>query len=251
MSQYAVGIDLTADSQQKLIVDIRDGAIVDAEATGPIIAVGVAIADGVTPDLSALNLPAGVPVVTVSRERAAVAGAGVASPSTMVINPGTGVHLMNSRVTADVPGVATVSDGFLPGYVGYAVRQPPVGEGAPAMEAAAMRLATVCDAIRSAGVPVRRFVAIGPERNNSHLMQIYADVLAEKIAVAASDQPVALGAAIHAALSAGSAITRHAAMSVTVRAMAHQLQFVYRPDIDARRTYAKLRASPIPPRPHL
>ena len=94
------------------------------------------------------------------------------------------------------------------------------------------------------GVPVRRFVASGGLPQKSPLlMQIYADVLNEKIALAASDQSVALGAAILGCLAAGEAVTGYAQVSQAIHAMAHQREdLVYRPDLQARKEYDKLYA---------
>ena len=55
----------------------------------------------------------------------------------------------------------------------------------------------ICDTLRDAGVPVRRFVAAGGLPAKSPLlMQIYADVLDARIKLAPTDQSVALGAAM-------------------------------------------------------
>ncbi len=74
------------------------------------------------------------------------------------------------------------------------------------MEATAFGTRVIVEAFESAGVPVDSIVACGglPERNKL-LMQIYADVLGREIAVGASKQAPALGAAMHGAVAAGSA----------------------------------------------
>jgi hypothetical protein len=242
MIRCAVGIELTLEEAKQIAVDIRTGEVLPTPIGCEVVGVGIVMDEGVYLEE---DLPDSIPAVDVDRPSARVAGAGVASPSTMVIDPVAGVYLMNSRVTAEVAGVITVPGGFLPGYVGYDVRLAPLGEGEPAIEATAFALAERCDALRAAGVPVRRFVAIGPARLDPRVMQTFADVLAEKIAVAASDQPVLLGAAIHGCLAADPAVTGHAAMSLAVQAMARQREdLVYRPDIDARRAYAKRRVGP-------
>jgi L-ribulokinase len=241
---------------------------------------------------------------------AGVPGAGVASPSTMVLVMGTSAcHMMNSRIEQLVPGVAgVVEDGILPGYFGYETGQASVGDafawlvdtfglshgqmssraaalppGAGGvlaldwlngcrtplmdgrlsgalvgltlgtrpeqlyralMEATAFGLRWIVDTLKGAGVPVRRFVASGGLPNKSPLlMQIYADVLNERIKLAASDQSVALGAAILGALAAGESATGHASISQAIHAMARQREDVtYRPDLRARREYDKIYA---------
>jgi L-ribulokinase len=72
-------------------------------------------------------------------------------------------------------------------------------------------------------------------------MQIYADVLGEKITLAESDQSVALGAAILGALAAGQEVTGYAEVSQAIHAMARQREdLAYRPDLDAKRAYERL-----------
>jgi L-ribulokinase len=255
------------------------------------------------------GLPAGVPVsAAVIDAHAGVPGAGVASPSTMVMVMGTSsCHMMNSRVEQLVPGVAgVVRDGILPGYFGYETGQASVGDAfawlvdtfrlsheemasraaalppgsggvlaldwlngcrTPLMdgrlsgafigltlgtrpeqlyraliEATAFGVRWIVDTLREAGVPVRRFVASGGLPAKSPLlMQIYADVLNERIKLAESGQSVALGAAILGALAAGPEATGHASHSQAIHAMARQREdLMYRPDLDARREYERL-----------
>jgi L-ribulokinase len=257
----------------------------------------------------ALGLREGTPVsAAIIDAHAGVPGAGVASPSTMVLVMGTSAcHMMNSRVEQLVPGVAgVVADGILPGYFGYETGQASVGdafawlvdtfnlshaemaERAAAlppgsggvlaldwlngcrtplmdgrlsgafvgltlgtkpeqlyralMEATAFGLRWIVDTLRDAGVPVRRFVASGGLPNRSPLlMQIYADVLNERIKLAESEQSVALGAAILGALAAGESATGHASLSQAIHAMARQREDVmYRPDLRARRAYDRV-----------
>jgi L-ribulokinase len=239
---------------------------------------------------------------------AGVPGAGVASPSTMVLVMGTSAcHMMNSRVEQLVPGVAgVVEDGILPGYFGYETGQASVGDafawlvetfglsheemnekaaalgpgagGVMAldwlngcrtplmdgrlsgafvgltlgtrpeqmyralMEATAFGVRWIVDTLREAGVPVRRFVASGGLPAKSPLlMQIYADVLYERIKLAESEQSVALGAAILGCLAAGGEASGHASVSQAIHAMARQREdVVYRPDLRARREYERL-----------
>jgi ribulose kinase len=195
-----------------------------------------------------LGLPAGIAVSAEAPDtHAAVPGAGVAAPSTLVMHLGKApIHLLNSRVKATVPGiVGPVENGILPGYFGYEIHQPGhalTGQAErEAIEAAALDLRRQCDALREAGVPVRRFVAIDQERESSLLMQIFADVLDGKIKLAASDQPAALGAAILACIAAGTDATGYHSISQIIHAMAHQREEpVYRPDLRARKQYDKL-----------
>ena len=109
------------------------------------------------------------------------------------------------------------------------------------IEATAFGLRWIVDTLREGGVPVSRFVASGglPARSPL-LVQIYADVLGEDIHLAASDQSVALGAAILGAIASGQA-SGHAGVTPAVHAMARQREdLVYRPDPEAQRRYARL-----------
>jgi L-ribulokinase len=134
-------------------------------------------------------------------------------------------------------------DGRLSGaFVGLTLTTAPEQLYRAVMEATAFGLRWICDTLRDAGVPVRRFVAAGGLPNKSPLlMQIYADVLGEKITLAASNQSVALGAAILGALAAGPDATGHAAMSQAIHAMAPEREdVVYRPDLTGRKKYERL-----------
>jgi L-ribulokinase len=256
-----------------------------------------------------LNLRANTPISTaIIDAHAGVAGAGVASPSTMVMVLGTSsCHMLNSRIEKLAPGIAgVVQDGILPGYFGYETGQASVGDAfawlvntcklshealsrqaatlppgsngvlgidwlngcrtplmdgslsgafigltlstSPAqlyralIEATAFGVKWIVETLQDAGVPVRRFVASGGIAAKSPLlMQIYADVLGEKISLAQSDQSVALGAAILGCLAAGAKATGYAQISQAIHAMARQREdLVYRPDLSARRAYEKI-----------
>jgi L-ribulokinase len=110
------------------------------------------------------------------------------------------------------------------------------------IEATAFGLRWIVETMRDGGVFVRRFVASGGLPAKSPLLvQIYADVLDERISLAASDQSVALGAAILGAMAAGPAATGHASASRAIHAMAPQCDDpLYRPDLRARKEYARL-----------
>jgi L-ribulokinase len=256
-----------------------------------------------------LNLRAGIPVSTaIIDAHSGVPGAGVASPSTMVMVLGTSsCHMLNSRIEKLAPGIAgVVEDGILPGYFGYETGQASVGDAfawvvdtfglthdalsreaatlepgsggvlavdwfngcrTPLMdgnvsgafvgltlstqpaqlyraliEATAFGVRWIVETLQESGVPVRRFVASGGLPGKSPLlMQIYADVLGEKITLAESDQSVALGAAILGCLAAGSEVTGYAHISQAIHAMARQREdLVYRPDLHRRKLYNKI-----------
>src|SRR5918993_2267657 len=131
-------------------------------------------------------------------------------------------------------------DGRLSGaFVGLTLGTRPEQLYRALMEATAFGVRWIVDTLRDAGVPVRRFVASGGLPAKSPLlMQIYADVLDERIKLAESEQSVALGAAVFGALAAGPGATGHASMGQAIHAMARQREdLVYRPDLSARRRY--------------
>jgi L-ribulokinase len=88
--------------------------------------------------------------------------------------------------------------------VGLTLRTRPEEIYRALLEATAFGTRVIIEAFREAGVAVRRLVAAGGLLRNPHLMQIYADVTNLPIMTIGSEQGPALGAAIHAAVAAGS-----------------------------------------------
>ncbi len=127
-------------------------------------------------------------------------------------------------------------------FLGLTLQTTPAQMYRALLEATAFGTRWIVDTLKEAGIPVRRFVASGGLPAKSPLlMQIYSDVLNERIALAASDQPVALGAAILGCLAAGPEVTGYAAVSQAIQAMAHQREdILYRPDLTARKKYNDL-----------
>jgi ribulose kinase len=217
-------------------------------------ALGRAVAASSAHAARILGLPKNVALSeTVVDAHAAVAGAGVAPPSTvvMLLRERSSCHLlMNSRVDATVSGVVRLGEnGILPGYFGYEIVDPPSDVlrlaatcGRATMEATAFRMRQTFEAMSLAGIPVRRFVACGDIPGRCpQLMQIFADVFGAKIKLAASEDPIALGAAILGCIAAGPEQTGHSSMSQAIHAMAGQRSdLVYRPDLRARREYDRL-----------
>ncbi len=133
-------------------------------------------------------------------------------------------------------------DGRLSGaFVGLTLSTRPAQMYRALLEATAFGMRWIVETFRDAGVPVRRFVASGGLPAKSQLlMQIYADVLFERIALAQSDQSVALGAAILGCLASGRDVTGYVAVSQAIQAMARQRDEIYRPDLEARKKYEQL-----------
>ncbi len=96
-------------------------------------------------------------------------------------------------------------DGSLTGaFTGLTLRHGPEHLYRALMEATAFGLRWIVELLSDGGVPVKRFVATGGlPHHNPLLMQIYADVLGQPIAVHPSKHGPALGAAILGVLAAG------------------------------------------------
>ncbi len=101
------------------------------------------------------------------------------------------------------------------------------------IEATAFGTRVIVEAFERAGLRVDSIVACGglPDRNPL-LMQIFADVVDREIAVAASHQAPALGAAMSGAVAAGAAAGGHATIAAASSRMARlsDLRFVPRPE---------------------
>jgi hypothetical protein len=245
----SIGIDVTERGAIALAVDVRTGRIAvtasgndasnvykkiiaDAQGRNDQI-IGVGLSRELSPFTSTPPI-----ICAKSRAHACVPGAGVASPSTMVLvfDDGACRLLMNSRTEARPAGVSMIPDSILPGYFGYVLDPIPMPTAeADAMLRFALAVRAACELLRDAGVQVRRFVATKVPGESGELMQILADVLDGRIKIAASDQPAALGAAVLAAIAAGLDRTGHASLSQTIHAMAHQRRdLIYRPDVRTR-----------------
>ncbi len=127
-------------------------------------------------------------------------------------------------------------------YIGLTLSTSPAQLYRAMLEATVFGLKWIVDTLIEAGVPVRRFVASGGLPGKSPLlMQIVADVLGQPIELAASDQSVALGAAILGCLAAGPAATGHQTHQDAIRAMARTRDdLVYRPDAETHGKYAAI-----------
>jgi len=140
-------------------------------------------------------------------------------------------------------------DGSLTGaFTGLSLNHGPQHLYRSLLEASAFGLCWIVELLRAGGVPVRRFVATGGlPHHNPLLVQIYADVLGQRIIVHPSKQGPALGAAILGVLAAGKHASGFASASTAIHAMArakeddpHRRAIVVRPNRAAAKTYAKL-----------
>jgi hypothetical protein len=172
-----------------------------------------------------------------SRAIASLPGAGIASPSTMLIRVSDRQVdlLMNSRVEAGVPNlVSPIRDAILPGFLGYVVRVDATSDA----EALGFRIRETCDAIRAVGVPVRRFVLMG--KISDAFAQTLANVLAEKIRLVVDDYVSARGAAILAAIRSKQTIHAHQSQLIHSMAPHRDEERTFRPQLNERRRFDEL-----------
>jgi L-ribulokinase len=120
-----------------------------------------------------------------------------------------------------------------------------LGHDAPAVyrsliEGAACGARAIVERFVDQGVPVKRILALGGIATRSPLvMRILTDVLNRPIAIVASDQCCALGAAISAAAASGV----HQSLAVAQRRMASPVAVTLRPDRRQARLYDSVYAS--------
>jgi len=106
------------------------------------------------------------------------------------------------------------------------------------LESTAFGTYTIIRQFEEGGIEVKDLVACGGlPGKNPLLMQIFADVTGRSIRIAASDQTVALGAAMWGAVAAGAEAGGHADVSSAAVAMARLRDEVYTPDVDRHRRY--------------
>jgi L-ribulokinase len=105
------------------------------------------------------------------------------------------------------------------------------------VEATAFGARMIIDRVRDYGVPVEQVITCGGLAvKNPFLMQVYADVLNIPMAVAASDQTCALGAALFGAVAAGVFPDIETAQESACRVR----EQVYRPIAENVAVYAEL-----------
>ena len=109
------------------------------------------------------------------------------------------------------------------------------------IEATAFGARVIADRLREYGVSVDRVVCCGGiAEKNDLFMQIYADVFGMPMLTAGSSQTPALGAAIAAAVAAGSAKGGHPDFPEAQAAMTHGGARSFAPDPKAHRVYHEL-----------
>jgi L-ribulokinase len=105
------------------------------------------------------------------------------------------------------------------------------------VEATAFGSRAIVERFRAQGIRIDRVIAIGGVAKKSRfVMQTIADVMSIEVAVAAGDQPVALGAAMFAATAAG----LYRQVEEAQQAMSSGTESIYRPDPDRAKRYDRL-----------
>ena len=109
------------------------------------------------------------------------------------------------------------------------------------IEATAFGARAIIDRIREYGVPIERVVCCGgiAEKNDT-FMQIYADVIGQPMLIAGSPQTPALGAAISAAVTAGSSAGGYDDWEAAQRSMTTLKEKRFTPDAAAHAIYTEL-----------
>jgi L-ribulokinase len=109
------------------------------------------------------------------------------------------------------------------------------------MESTAFGTRVILGTFEQAGKPVEEIIACGGiVDKNPVLMQIYADVLGREIKVAGSNQTMALGAAIYAAVAAGSDAGGYDSLGEAARHMTRLKPESYRPNWANHAVYDRL-----------
>lgn len=134
-------------------------------------------------------------------------------------------------VDADLSGV----------MIGMTLGTTPAEMYRAVLESTAFGTYKIIQALEAGGCPIDELYACGglPVKNPL-CMQIFADVTGREIKVAASDQTVALGAAIWAAVGAGSPAGGYDTVTEAARKMARLREKMFTPDRARHEAYQKL-----------
>ena len=108
------------------------------------------------------------------------------------------------------------------------------------IESTAFGTRRVIETFTCKGVPVRALVAGGGLVKNQMLMQIYADITQQEISVASSPQVSALGAALLAAVAAGSDVGGYSNLTEAAKRMVPPPSQDFKPNLKAKPVYEAL-----------
>jgi ribulose kinase len=224
-----IGLSFANGAAHAAAVSLAGRVVRDVRASDPHDALAQCDIDaplgiGVASDV-ALDMP-GATVAIAPACMAALAGSGVAEPSTLVMLMGANgvVCMLQSRIACSVDGVDGPHEmDHAPGYHGYRF-------AIDALDSAddARRLKRIVEQLRDAGVPVRRFVAVGDDASpNQAAMQAIADVMRQRVAIDPAGGVLARGAAALAAAKTG----RFASRSMAIHTIADpRRRIMLRPD---------------------
>ena len=137
---------------------------------------------------------------------------------------------------------SVLADADLNGLIiGYHLQTRPEEVYRALMEATAFGTRAIIEAFERAGIPVGEVYACGglPQKNRL-LMQIYADVTGREIRVADSTQTAALGAAVYAAVAAGSRRGGYDRVEEAARRMTRVKRETFKPDRERQAAYGEL-----------
>jgi L-ribulokinase len=165
----------------------------------------------------------GIGIFTLLEEKARLLGPGSNGLVALDWFNGNRSTLMN----ANLQGVIT----------GFTLKTKPEGIYRALIEATAFGVRKIIDTHEAGACPLTELFACGGLTKDRLLMQIYADVLGKPVKVAASSQPVALGAAIFGALAAGNAGGGYESAAEAVHNMVPVPIQTYHPDCVAAEQY--------------
>jgi L-ribulokinase len=124
-------------------------------------------------------------------------------------------------------------------FLGLTLQTKPEQIYRACVEATAMGTRRIIESYTENGIPIREIVVCGGLTKESWLLQIYSDVCKLPLKVAASNQAVALGAAIFGALSAEGGIT-HARLENRIVRMTRPAIKTFHPEPKSQAIYEKL-----------
>lgn len=126
--------------------------------------------------------------------------------------------------------------------LGYTLATTPEEIYRALIEATAFGTRMIIDTFTQHGVPVETLMAGGGLTKNPLLMQIYADVTGREVAVPATEQVAALGAAMLGAVAAATDTGGYASLTEAIAAMSPTIATVYRPNPEHTTIYNALYA---------
>lgn len=169
--------------------------------------------------------PEGVPFAEISKKAAALrpGESGIIALDWMNGNRSV---LMNAHLTGT--------------FIGLMLDTKPEEAYRALIEGTAFGTRIILEAHKDAGIPVRELVVCGGLVKDPLILQIYADVTGLPFKVAASDQAVALGAAMFGAVAAGAENGGHSSFDEAIPSMTKPPVKTYTPTNEAKNVYDKL-----------